>query len=574
MKLTKKIVLLALTWPAISFAGLNLPEPAALLQKAAVSRSALLDTTLAIEFNIPEMRDPATFDKYFFLMDNLKTMAQESGLENYYPQVIEKLALNMVGNGIRWLDLTKVTPAKLSYYVKWMDADTLGRLLSLVEYQMSTVKDPVLLKAMVANVDAVLPLVDIKAASLPYVQLGYRRLMSDAAVAVLKTENFTNEEFSFWLSKIKVSTSFSEYLDYLNVGVYSLDASKRVYGHIYLYRLTLLLAETSQLSEVPPNWLLNAIGDALSETILRMIRMEEPFSQGEFPMAIQQLKSRHLQTLAQQLMAADKLPSEAYVAQYLELSNAILARMKVVGLAKDAADFNKWIAKTAAPIMATAMNLEGQYELRNKKGDIWILTLAMAKENTLIAGVGTPDGAVYKTFFNVSYNAESKKFIASEREPDNDQEQNPTVEFTITNGTVSLYDPFVRTDYKIFVGTRTATFENVLKLGKPNSPALNGTYAGTFYLPNGKVFDGRLIITSFNGYTLGRLDSRNFTIDFTVGTEDNRGVVVLTSGRKSGSSWLQVRGVATKTGDLNVCLIVAGQGQGDACSLLKKVIEQ
>lgn len=570
MKLTKKLVLLAFMWPAMSLAALNLPEPTALLNKAATSRTALLDSILAIEFNIPEMRDPATFDKYFFLMDNLQTLAQDTGLEEYYPQVVEKLALNMVSNGMRWLDVTKTTPEKLSYYIKWMDGDSLARLLGLVEFQLTTEKNPAALKNMAANVEAVLPLIDVQAAKLPYVQFGFRRLMSDAAVNILKTENFTNAEFDFWVSKLKVSSAASEYLDYLNLGVYALEAKNISYGHIYLYRLTMLLQQTGKMAEVAPNWLLNAIADSATETILRMVRAEENFAFGEFTFALEQMKTRHLQGLAVQWMSAEKLPSQKYIAHYLDLSAQLSARLQAVGLRKENGELQKWLAKSAAPLMAAEMDLEGHYELYNKKGDLWYLTLAVAKENTLIAALGTKNGELYKTFFNVVYNLKTKTFVASEREPDTDEEQNPPVEFSITDGKLTLFDPYMRTEFKTFVGSRIQTFADILKSAKVAAPSLNGTYKGPIVLPNGKTIEANLIVTSFNGYTLGRLDTSSFSIELNLGSEGDNGVVILTSGRKYGSSWFQVRGVGKENG-LYTCVIVGGQGQAPACTLLKKV---
>lgn len=569
MKLTK-LVLFAFMWPAISLAALNLPEPTALLNKAATSRTALLDSILAIEFNIPEMRDPATFDKYFMLMDDLKTMAQGSGLEEYYPDVVEKLALNMVSNGMRWLDVTKTDTAKLAFYIKWMDADSLARLLGLVEYQLTTEKNPAALKTMAGNLESVLWLIDQKAAKLPYVQFGFRRLMSDAAVNILKTENFTNQEFDFWVSKLKVSSAVSEYLDYLNLGVYGLDAKNISYSHIYLYRLTMMLQQTGNMAEVAPNWLLNAIADSASEVILRMVRAEENFVFGEFTFALEQLKTRHLQSLAVQWMSAEKLPSQKYIAHYLDLSAKLNDRLLAVGLRKESGELQKWLAKAAAPMMAAQMDIEGHYELYNKKGDLWYLTLAVAKENTLIAALGTKNGELYKTFFNVVYNLKTKTFVASEREPDSDEEQNPPIEFSVSEGKLTLFDPFMRSEFKTFVGSRIQVFADVMKAAKIAAPSLHGTYAGPIVLPNGKQIEGRLIVTSFNGYTLGRLDTSSFSIELNVGSEGDNGVVILTSGRKYGASWFQVRGVA-KDGGLYTCVIVGGQGQAPACTLLKKV---
>lgn len=570
MKLLKHLVLVALMVPALSQAALNLPEPEVLLKKASQNRSSLLDTVLALEFNIPEMRDPATFDKYFALLDRLQEMATASGLEEYYPQAVRKLGVSMSANGMRWLDLTKASPSKVSYYIKWMDADGLARFLGLVEYQVSVVKDVQLLKTMSENIEAVLPQIDQTASNLPYVQLGFRRLVSDAAVAILKTETLNEEGVQFWLKKIKVASSFSEYLDYLNQGIYSMDKQSKASSHVYLSRLSLLAVQANNLSEVAPNWLINGIGDSTAELILRMVRLEETFKPAEFSSALATLKTRHLQGLAQQWMAQEKLPSQDYVTHYLNLSRELLTSLQKAGLRKEANDLQKWLAKAAAPLMAQKLDIEGHYELRNEIGEVWYLTIAVAKENSLIAALSSANQVVFKTFYNVSFNLKKDGFVASEREPDLDKDQNPPVEFQITDGKITLYDPFVRTPYKQLTGKKVQAFTDLWKSALTNAPSADGTYEGSLFLPNGSEMKVRLIVSTFNGYTIGRIDSDGVTIDLNIGSEGEDGVILLTSGRKVGASWFQLRANVVE-GGLKAYVIVGGKGQGTACTFLKKV---
>lgn len=570
MKLLKQMILVALMVPALSQAALNLPEPEVLLKKASQNRSSLLDTVLALEFNIPEMRDPATFDKYFALLDRLQEMATASGLEEYYPQAVRKLGVSMSANGMRWLDLTKASPAKVSYYIKWMDADGLARFLGLVEYQVSVVKDVQLLKTMSENIEAVLPQIDQTASNLPYVQLGFRRLVSDAAVAILKTETLNEKDVQFWLKKIKVASSFSEYLDYLNQGIYSMDRQNKASSHLYLSRLSLLAVQANNLSAVAPNWLINGIGDSTSELILRMVRLEETFKPAEFASALGTLKTRHLQGLAQQWMAQEKLPSQDYITHYLNLSRELLTSLQKAGLRKEANDLQKWLAKAAAPVMAQKLDIEGHYELRNEIGEVWYLTIAVAKENSLIAALSSANQVVFKTFYNVSFNLKKDGFVASEREPDLDEDQNPPVEFQITDGKVQLYDPFVRTPYKQLTGKKVQAFTDLWKSALTNAPSADGTYEGSLFLPNGSEMKIRLIVSTFNGYTIGRIDSDGVTIDLNIGSEGEDGVILLTSGRKVGASWFQLRANVVD-GGLKAYVIVGGKGQGTACTFLKKV---
>lgn len=570
MNLFKRLILVAFMLPAFANAALNLPEPEALLKQAAVSRTSLLDTILALEFNIPEMRDPATFDKYFATLDQLQDLANTSGLEEYYPKAVRKLGVNMSSNGMRWLDLTKADQAKVAYYIKWMDADGLARFLGLVEYQTSIVKDPVLLKKMAENIESVLPLIDQTASSLPYVQLGFRRLVSDAAVSILKTESLDNEALQFWLKKIKIASSFSEYLDYLNQGIYAMESADKASSHVYLYRLSLLSVQANNMSEVAPNWLLNGIGDSTSEVVLRMVRLEENFQPKEFATALSTLSLRHLQGLSQQWMAQTKLPTQNYIEHYLDLSRQLLTVLQKANLRKEANDLQKWLAKAAAPVMAQKLDIEGHYELVNDLGEVFYLTVAVAKENTLIAALGNKEESIYKTFYNVTYNLKKDGFVASEREPDLDMDQNPPVEFQIKDGKVALYDPFVRTQYKTLHGKKVQSFTDLWETAEPNAPSADGTYEGTLYLPNGKPMQARVMITTFNGYTIGRVDSDTLSIELNIGSEGEDGVVILTSGRKIGASWFQLRANVVE-GGLKAYVVVGGKGQGTACTFLKKV---
>ena len=570
MNLFKRIILVAFLLPAFANAALNLPEPDALLKQAAQSRTSLLDTILALEFNIPEMRDPVTFDKYFATLDKLQDLAKTSGLEEYYPNAVSKLGVNMSSNGMRWLDLTKADQAKVAYYIKWVDADGLARFLGLVEYQTSIVKDVTLLKRMSENIETVLPLIDNTASSLPYVQLGFRRLVSDAAVSILKTESLDEEGVQFWLKKIKISSSFSEYLDYLNQGIYAMESADKASSHVYLNRLSMLSVQANNMAEVAPNWLLNGIGDSTSEVILRMVRLEENFKPQEFATALNTLSLRHLQGMSQQWMAQTKLPSQNYIEHYLDLSRQLLTRLQKANLRKEANDLQKWLAKAAAPVMAQKLDIEGHYELKNDLGEIYYLTIAVAKENTLIAALGNKEESIYKTFYNVTYNLKKDGFVASEREPDLDMDQNPPVEFQIKDGKIALYDPFVRTQYKNLYGKKVQSFTDLWKTAMPDAPSADGTYEGTVYLPNGNPMQVRLMVTTFNGYTIGRIDSNTLSIELNIGSEGEDGVIILTSGRKIGASWFQLRANVVE-GGLNAYVVVGGKGQGTACTFLKKV---
>ncbi len=570
MKIMKYLVTMALLSPISSWA-LNLPEPSALLAKAQKSRIELREVLLDIDMNIPEMRDQPTFEKYFYTLDSLNTLSVKFNLDEVYPKMVSRLGLRMVGNGMRWLDVTKDSPEKLHYYVKWMDADVLNRFLDTTTYNLTLIKDRTRLSVMAKNIESILPLVDAKAENQTHLMSGYRRLLTDVAIVTLRDKTLPNAEVDFWIGKLMLPAAIAEYTDYLAQDIYQLNADNKSAANVYLGRLLGLSVQVGKLGSAAPQWLVNSLGDATTELFLRSVRLEIPFSANQYAQGLALLSGRQTIGFSQQWMAQEKMPRTTYVEQYLMLSNLIVARLKTLGLNRDADTFSKWLAQAAAPIMAQKVNLEGHYALVDEKGNPWFFTVAMAKDTMLIAALADGDGHVFKTFYNISFNVKDAGFVASEREPDTDGPQNPPAKFTIDDkGQIQLTDMFIRTGSGIFKGHKVQEFTDIWKNAKINAPLADGIYQGTIYLPSGTATENRLIITSFNGYTTGRLESDGIDIDLNIGTSGDDGAVILTSGRRQGASWYQIRAQITENG-LNAYVIIGGKGQGTACTQLKKI---
>lgn len=571
MKYMKYLVAVVLALPLFAQAGLNLAEPQDLLVKAQTNRLALREVILDIEMNISEMRDQPTFEKYFFILDDLQIYSDKFRMDDFYPKLVQGLGLRMVSNGMRWLDVTKDSSDKLNYYVKWMNSDNLSRFLSAIEYQLASVKDRARLATMASNVEALLPLIDKLSQNESYLQSGFRRLATDAAVAILKDPTLTSAEVAFWIGKINIASSLSEYVDLLTQEILNMGPDKKDAGKDYLTRLLLVNAQVYKISSTPPTWLVNGVGDSVVELLLRLVRYEVVVSTNEFSQALETLNARQVQSLAQQWMAYEKLPSQNYAALFIDYSKLIAARARKIGLNRDSEEFLKWLGRVAAPIMAQKLSLEGHYELVNEKGQKWYFTLAYARENMLIAALGNADGSVYKTFYNISYSAVSNSFVASQREPDTDHDMNPPAKFTVNEkGEITLIDIFVRDGVRTLKGHRVQSFPDMWASAKEDSTVPDGVYAGTIVLPSGQEMNVKIYVTSFNGYTLGRYDSSGVTVDFNIGSKGTDGVLILTSGRNLGASWLQFRAVVTPEG-LKGYAIVGARGQSPVCTFLKRI---
>lgn len=558
--------------PLLSLAGINLDEPTVLLAKAQQNRIALREVMLDIEINIPEMRDQATFEKYFYMLNDLNSLATSLNLEEIYPKMANRLGLRMVNIGARWLDVTKDSSAKLQYYFKWMDANSLNHFLEITTYDLSLIKDRTLLAAMVQNIEIVLPMVDAQAEDQPQIMLGYRRLIADTVIRILRDPQLPEGEVAFWIGKLNLPSSISEYLDTLNEKIYALNLFNKQEAHEYLNRLLILTVQADKVKATAPSWLARSVSDAIVELFVRSVRLELVLDQQKITQAISTLDIRSTLGLMQQWSANDIPPSEAYADVYLAYSSEIVLHGRQLSMTKETDEFEKWLSRAIVPILGKKLDLEGNYTLLDDKGKKWFFTIAYARENMLVAAMGDEANAVYKSFYNVTYSSTLNSFVASERESDIDMMQNPPIKFTVVQGKITIIDPFVRFGSMIYNGKKDQNFADMWKNLVTPVGAADGIYEGEIYIRS-TAKKVRLIVTSFGGYTLGRLDSieLGLTVDFNIGTKALDGVLILTSGRNTnGGTWMQLRGHVTPDG-ITACTIVGGKENSPKLSFLKRI---
>lgn len=571
MRVFKTIMISLFVTPLWAWAGLALPDPSELMAKAQESRVSLREVILDIDMNIPEMRDPATFEKYFFLLDELALLSDKFKMNEYYPNLVKDLGQHMVANGMRWLDITKDPVEKIQYYVKRMDADILGRFLSVLEYELVMVKDVNLLKTAAVNIEVLIPLADERADGQPYLKLGFRRLVTDIAARMLRDNDLSSEDENFWVTKLKLASSMSEYLDSLNQQIYKWNSTNKEAGYLYLGRLLLLSEQMYKLSEATPTYLITAVGDSIVEVLVRAVRLEVGIDLNTFSKALATLSARQIQSLMQQWTTSDKIPSQNFALKYIDYSGALIKKASVFGLQSETEILQKWLGETLAALMGQKNKIEGHYRVYNEKGEVYYFTIVFAKEKTLVASLSDEKGFFYKTFFNISYNINTAEFIASQKIPDSSETPNIAVKFTVTeDGAITILDNYPRRGSSRFKGSKVQDFTHFQPLTNGLAGPIDGTFAGVLYLPSGKTLDVKLIVSSFEGYSVGRLNGDLFTGDFSIGTKSTDGVLTLTTGLAPGASWLQLRGQLTEDG-LKTCVIVGGKGQGPSCGILKRL---
>lgn len=564
------IIAYFLLFTQLANAELKLESPDVLLQKASVDLSGLRDVILDLEFNIQEIRDPITFDKYFYIVDDLLQVGIQHQIDLMYPNAVQNLGLHMVAHGMRWIDATKDNPEKMLYYVQWMESDTLARFLALIEFQIHGVKDPARLTMLAKNIEAIIPVTDKKGETLPYVVLGFRRLVSDAAVAMLKTQEMSLEESKRWIGKIRLSSSLAEYVDFLNQKIFSVNSTNKDLSHSYLYFLTLLNQQINNMSETAPNWLISSIGDSTTEIIIRMIRFEEKLTLNELSPALEYLKPRQIQNLMMLWMAIEKMPTQSYMANYMEIAKYIHQFALNLEMSKEADDFQKWLARNAASLIVNLEKIEGLYQLKNNKNEVWLFSIANAKENLIVAALTDEAKGITKPFYNVTYDLLNDRFLASSREPDSDYSSNPTIEFRINkDGEITLKDLVARSASSVFTGHRTQEYFDIWSMQERYAPIEDGVFEGLITMTSGQKVNAMLSITRFNNYSLGKLEMDDLTIDLTVGSKGQDGVIILTSGRYVDRSWIQIRGYL-ENNELKFAMIFGTKGQAPGLMTFKR----
>ena len=530
---------------ATAEAALNLAPPQELLKKASQDRRQLREVLLDIQQNIPEMRDPTTFDSYFFLLKDMQKLAEKHQLDAIYPKAVEATGLKMVSHGIRWMDLSQRTLADALYYQSYADADVMGRFLSEIEMQIRDYRDQARLKTMALNLEGMLPVAEKKFEERRDVRISMRQILSSIAIKFLKTEKLTNDDSAFWIRKISLPNAYSEYIEALNEAV--LDTFPKDAAGLSLLsgRLRELGTKISTETYPLPAYVASGWGDTAVELVLRSIQGERKFEKGEFESFVKLMRSRQLQGLVGQWLSAERLPTTNYSEHYLQISNVLVARLREVGLSREAGDVALHISRMAAPIQATKSQLEGLYSLKSSDGSKFKFVIIRARANLVYASLEDDKSYVTLGFFNVTFDSRTGKFVASQREPDLDSTANPTASFSVrTNGAIELDVPIASLGWRQMKGARTATFTNFLDDESPAPNPTEGEWEGEMVFRGQAPWKARLIVSKFGLYSIGRLTLGNgVTIDFQTGTAGDNGVIYLTTGRLNHTGWVHLRAI-------------------------------
>lgn len=568
----------------MAFADMKLDPPEKLLEKARAGRIACREVILDIQQNIPEMRDPQTFDSYFKILDELEKIAAQTGVNEIYPDAVKNLGLQMVTQGVRWLSTARDTIEKILAYHKWMSVEVAFSFLAATELEEKTLP-PENLRRFAENIDQLIPWVDKAFPQATGLRLGYRNLLSERAAKALAIQSMTEEERLFWLDKIYSSTGYASALGVIQNDVFGITKENREKFHLYVHRQLLISNRLLADAQNHPFWLINQAGDTALNTISRGIYIEADFSDEDFVGLLKVMQPLQLQRLVQ--IWVSRPPAETYLEKYVHLSGLLMDHLKAQTLQREAMDVFRFYGRISVPFMTTRRKLEGTYKLTSPKGRVWKLTIVRSRFADVYVALGEGNFFIVKSFFNVVYDRENDIFIAHERDRTLDNYRNLMIRFKASgNGAIEVDDFTGPPNEQKLRGRKIESFPDYFSTARrrPTDPA--GMWKGYVYFDGGQHKEINLSVTKLPGgmpgafgeptmeSTTGRLfePGDRFFLDFNVGSAGTDSVLYLTSGNQGGGGlgWVQMRGIITGN-EYRGYYIVGGRGIAGREFVLRRV---
>src|SRR3989344_346775 len=555
----------------VARAEFRLDSPEKLLQRASEGRIQLREVILDIQQAYPEMRDPVLFDSYFAILNDLKVQAIQFSLDEIYPLGVEKLGLKLVGHGVKWLSIGTHSTEKVMAYHKWMSSDVASIFIDIMDYSIRDLKSDTERKQAAISIDALIAWATVTFPAQKNLVTSYQRILSELANSFLKTENLSDDETNFWIGKISVTSGFSEYLEIIQVKLQNLEKQNQDQLHMVLQRLQILDTRSKVIFKNSPQWLKQQIGDVTVETVSKMLFFGVAFKPNEFEALLSQLMPRHVVSLASLLTSPDHLPKNSYAQTYLHVASLLVEKLKALNFPKESIDLSLYVGRIAAALIATDRSLEGTYALTDEAGHQWNFTLTQVKESLIYGALADRDRTVFKTFFNITYNLKTGEFLGADREPDLDPSPQPVVKFKfLDDGTILIEDQSVSGRQRQLKGRKIQNYPNYFKTAIQGTESIEGEYVGKMTFPGGTKSDVTLLLSNFNGYTIGRLIDQNGPIfDLNMGTTGTNGMVYLTTGRLKPAAFGHIR-IQRDGNALRGFVIIGGFGIAPQEFLLKK----
>lgn len=553
----------ALAYAPAGRAALNLDEPAVLLAKAGQGKNELRDVINQIDQNLAEMRDVRTFDKYFFLLDDLQTLADRFNLNSIYPDAVKKLGGRMVQKGVNWLDIIHDSREKILYYHRWMiEPQPAFAFLYSVDLQLKAPNtDPELLKIGAENLEAALVYADQRWPNENSLRLLYRSTLSDIAIRILKDPNLPEAEVLFWLTKIYSPNAMTEIVVDIQNKVFSLTADQKADLHLYLKRLSTIYAHVTTGRFAAPDSLLSQIGDTIVDLIIRSFRFQERLSDEEYERALAMMQKRHFASLANAWTTLNQAPGEDFANYYIQRAFRFILALQNIGMNTEAELLSRIITQKASSILARHYDLEGLWEITDSKGRRWFLNIIYPNENYIFVNL-VQIGGLSLPMYYVAYDMKVGGFIATRRGIDPDLAPNiPLRFFPREDGTLDLIYLFKPDADPVMKARKVQKYPDVFKQKRDPAPDLNGVYEGELTIEPGNTQPIRFSVTVINSETIANLQHPSFMGTFNYGSDGRGGVLYITRGNDMLLGyWMHLRATLTDDGYLTGYMIMGNRG--------------
>lgn len=550
--------------PSFAFAELKLDPPARLLERASKNRNQLRDVINEIDRNVIEMRDQRTFDQYFFILDDLQILADRLQLNTIYPDAVKKLGQRMVQKGVNWLHIYKDSQERLLYYHKWIgaEAQVAFTFLYAVEIQLRNETNLSTLRTASTHLEALMEYGLKRWPSNTGLRILYEQQLSEIAVKILKIPSLPEEEVLFWIGKIYSAEAMTAFAIIVQSSVYALEAKNKTDLHYLLQRLVSIRRQIAKPNFNSPEALVNQVGDAGVDLLLRSFRLNEKLSDAEFKAALEAFERRHLISLAYAWGQLKIDISGDFALYFAQASFDFIKELEKRGLNTEATVLSTQITEKSSSIFAKHHQLEGLWKAVDSKKRVWLLNVIFANDDVLFVNLAQHNGLSFP-MFHVVYDIQNGGFVASLRASDADITANiPVRFFPQEDGTLKIVGMITADMDLEMTANRIQTYPQPLApLDAQTEVDLNGVYEGTMTLPGGGPRKIRMVVTVVNDNIIANLQHPSFSATLNYGNDGRSGILYATRGNdRATGSWMHLRARLDKDGYLRGHIIVGNFG--------------
>ena len=561
--------------PLVSSADINLDTPEKLIERASEGKNQLRDVINEIDLNLSEIRDVRTFDRYFFLLDDLQELATKFNLDSIYPDAVKKLGHRMVTKGVNWVDVVSTPTETVLYYHRWMqETQPAFAFLYAADLRRKEETDYGNLKKAAITLEATLLFAEKKWESERPLRLLYRSTLSTLAAQMMKRDDLAESEVDFWISKIYSAEAMGELVTFIQSSVYDVKPETVQKLHWALRRLLVVHQQSTNPAFGAPENLISQINDTAVDIVLKSFRFEEKLSDDEFTQSLGAMRLRHYAALANAWASIGKVPRGDFGTYYIKRAFSFIAKLDSLGLSAESTLLSTAITAKAAAILGRSMNIEGTWTMKDRQNKTWRLVIAFASEDLVFASFTDGERITSRPFFHVVYDVHMGNFLATERAGDTDLSPNLPLRFEPQDDGTMLVEDLMFPENPKMLARRSQTYPDLMNKGAVPGPNMNGSYEGEITIPGGTKTPVVLVVTVFDGYSIGNMRFLGSNTTFNYGSPANDGSIYLTRGSTSyrgTGTWMQLRGTLGRDGYLRGYSIVGNWGMVEAPFALKKV---